>query len=290
MPDGRIIYIAGEHEDHYDPDFYIYNDVVVIRPDNVIEFYAYPKEIFPPTDFHTATIIGNKILIIGCLGYQDSRVYTETPVYILDTDTFVINKVITSGQSPRWIHRHTCELSGDERTIVLKKGLLDLGAERSLIENIDDWLLDIESWTWTRLTERKWPRWEVKRLDRKSNHLWEIGMALFDFEMGWSDKYAKSIENLSEALGKTVDINHIEMAKVLYTPDIPHTKLPEVEDEYNVHRLEIDGVIVRYVEDSRHIQVTVEGSLPENIIEQLKSDMLKKLAFLENFACDIGVI
>ncbi len=27
LPDGRIIEIAGEHEDHYDPDFYIYNDV-----------------------------------------------------------------------------------------------------------------------------------------------------------------------------------------------------------------------------------------------------------------------
>src|SRR5438270_5620976 len=29
-PDGRMICIAGEHEDHYDPDFCIYYDVVVI--------------------------------------------------------------------------------------------------------------------------------------------------------------------------------------------------------------------------------------------------------------------
>jgi hypothetical protein len=31
LPDGRIVYIAGEHEDFYDPDFFIYNDVVVVR-------------------------------------------------------------------------------------------------------------------------------------------------------------------------------------------------------------------------------------------------------------------
>src|SRR4051812_11149947 len=27
LPDGRVVKISGEHEDHYDPDFFIYNDV-----------------------------------------------------------------------------------------------------------------------------------------------------------------------------------------------------------------------------------------------------------------------
>jgi len=31
VTDGRIVLIAGEHEEYYDPDFYIYNDVVVSR-------------------------------------------------------------------------------------------------------------------------------------------------------------------------------------------------------------------------------------------------------------------
>jgi hypothetical protein len=31
LPDGRIVYIGGEHEDYPFPDFFIYNDVVVIR-------------------------------------------------------------------------------------------------------------------------------------------------------------------------------------------------------------------------------------------------------------------
>ncbi|KAF7982859.1 hypothetical protein HWV62_25078 [Athelia sp. TMB] len=93
LPDGRIVYIAGEHEDWYDPDFCIYNDVIVVEPscmpeaevdtgacdrtlsyleEPVIDFeptraicpvnapdqitiYGYPLDVFLPTDFHTAT-------------------------------------------------------------------------------------------------------------------------------------------------------------------------------------------------------------------------------------------
>ena len=97
LPDGRLIRIGGEHEDCYDPDFQIYNDVVVIRnpsmvkahymysspvpsnfpltreqnhsssdpeilgtsnPDHVT-IYGYPEHVFPPTDFHTATYVRN---------------------------------------------------------------------------------------------------------------------------------------------------------------------------------------------------------------------------------------
>ncbi|CAF4387616.1 unnamed protein product, partial [Adineta steineri] len=42
LPDGRLICIGGEHEDGYDPDFQIYNDVVVIEnPRMVPVFYTY---------------------------------------------------------------------------------------------------------------------------------------------------------------------------------------------------------------------------------------------------------
>src|SRR5258708_2223735 len=39
LPDGRTILIAGEHEDYYDPDFYIYNDVVVLHPSGRIDIF-----------------------------------------------------------------------------------------------------------------------------------------------------------------------------------------------------------------------------------------------------------
>ncbi|KAK4148918.1 hypothetical protein C8A00DRAFT_19337 [Chaetomidium leptoderma] len=37
LPDGRIVYIAGEHEDYYDPDFNIYNDVVVVHRHGAVQ-------------------------------------------------------------------------------------------------------------------------------------------------------------------------------------------------------------------------------------------------------------
>jgi hypothetical protein len=73
LPDGRFIFVGGEHEDFYDPDFYIYNDVIVRTPDKDILIYGYPEQTFPSTDFHSATLVGSIIYLIGCLGYPEHR-------------------------------------------------------------------------------------------------------------------------------------------------------------------------------------------------------------------------
>ena len=99
LPDGRIILIAGEHEDGYDPDFCIYNDVMVFEPDASFRLYAYPKSVFPPTDFHTATLVGDQIFIIGNLGYPSQRV-EEITVYALHVPTLQISRITTSGDAP----------------------------------------------------------------------------------------------------------------------------------------------------------------------------------------------
>src|SRR4029079_15688756 len=44
LPDGRTVQIAGEHEDWYDPDFCIYNDVFVHGADGSVFIYGYPEE------------------------------------------------------------------------------------------------------------------------------------------------------------------------------------------------------------------------------------------------------
>jgi ankyrin repeat protein len=106
LSDGRIVQIGGEHEDGYDPDFCIYNDVFVHAPEGSVIIYGYPKSVFRPTDFHTATLVGNSIYLIGSLGYPGTRQYGETPVYRLDTTTFQIEKVETSGNKPGWIYKH----------------------------------------------------------------------------------------------------------------------------------------------------------------------------------------
>ena len=40
-----------------------------------------PRSVFPPTDFHTATLVGDDIYMVGSLGYLGTRRYGETPVY-----------------------------------------------------------------------------------------------------------------------------------------------------------------------------------------------------------------
>ncbi|HYL35192.1 MAG TPA: ankyrin repeat domain-containing protein [Bryobacteraceae bacterium] len=110
LPDGRAIQIGGEHEDSYDSDFCIYNDVFVHHPDGRIDIFCYPEDVFPPTDFHTATLIGDSIYILGGLGYKGSRSFGETPVFFLDIHTLQIRRVKTSGGAPGWISRHRAVL------------------------------------------------------------------------------------------------------------------------------------------------------------------------------------
>ena len=51
FPDGRMVLIAGEHEDHYDPDFYIYNDLVVGREGGEKTIFGFPRSTFHPPTF-----------------------------------------------------------------------------------------------------------------------------------------------------------------------------------------------------------------------------------------------
>ncbi|RYX81143.1 ankyrin repeat domain-containing protein [bacterium] len=114
LPDGRFIEIGGEHEDWYDSDFYIYNDVFVHYPDGSFDIYGYPAEVFPQTDFHSATLVGDFIYIIGNTSYPEQRVVGYTPVYRLNINTLAIEKVETTGDNPGWIFRHKAALIGDE--------------------------------------------------------------------------------------------------------------------------------------------------------------------------------
>jgi ankyrin repeat protein len=111
LPDGRWVQIAGEHEDHYDPDFCIYNDVIVHDGKGGFEILGYPEDVFPPTDFHSATLVGEWIYLIGNLGYPATRgaFGDQTPVFRFHTATGRIERVATSGESPGWIHSHRAE-------------------------------------------------------------------------------------------------------------------------------------------------------------------------------------
>jgi hypothetical protein len=147
LPDGRVIHVAGEHEDGYDPDFCIYNDVVVDHPDGRRAFYLYPKDVFPPTDFHSATLISDDIILIGSLGYRDLRRPGETQVLKLDTRTLRIEAVATKGEGPGWISRHTAEKLGATAILVVG-GNVQTAADYE--PNTGIFELDLTTMTWRR--------------------------------------------------------------------------------------------------------------------------------------------
>ncbi|MBE9002888.1 ankyrin repeat domain-containing protein [Nostoc sp. LEGE 12447] len=152
LSDGRIVEIAGEHEDYYDPDFCIYNDVVVYQGDGNFQIFGYPQDVFPPTDFHSATLVGEYIYIIGSLGYSGTRIYHETPVYRLHIHTFVIEKIETTGDKPGWISKHKAYHQKPAKIHITGGKICVVGNEKveDYIDNSVDYVLDLINLNWSR--------------------------------------------------------------------------------------------------------------------------------------------
>lgn len=277
LPDGRLVCIAGEHEDYYDPDFYIYNDVVVMTETGEISIFAYPEDLFPPTDFHSATLMDGVILLIGNLGYPKDRRPGHTQVLRLDPETWKISALETYGDMPGWIHEHCAAIAGSGHEIIVTGGRIDRCDGLETIENLDDWCLDTRTWHWTRLSHRDWTRFQLFREDRHRNHLWEMRQLLWSKSMKWHDIDAKTRE-LTEALGAPPDL---DLLTGLYAPAIATAVLGEDPDDFGSFRIHVDDVVVRYQEDDFVIQVTVEGIVPAETLDSLKNDMVRKLSALE---------
>jgi hypothetical protein len=286
LPDGRTLLIAGEHEDYYDPDFFIYNDVVLVAPDGDIEILGYAPEAFPPTDFHSATLVEGQVVLVGNLGYPDDRRKGTTQVLTLGLQRWQMSAVQTVGVGPGWIHKHDARLERDGRDLVITGGEVDRCDGHSLVENIDDWRLSLEDWRWERLTMRRWPRFEVFRKDRRQNHLWSMRQALWS-QRSRRDDPQKWLHKLQAELGSPAQL---DLVPVLYRPPVAHEVVPEDPEEYAVYRIRIDAVVVRFVEDGYSVQVTIEGELPAEVIEQIRNDLTTKLQALEQSPVEYRVI
>ena len=95
---------------------------------------------------------GDRIVIIGNLGYPDERVLNKTPVYVLDLTSFSIAEMETSGAAPGWIHRHTAALSEDGSRIV------DWDQQRSFAEALGEAGEQPD-----RLERVRWRQWQPHR-------------------------------------------------------------------------------------------------------------------------------
>ncbi len=147
LPDGRAIQIGGEHEDFYDADFCIYNDVFVHGADGSIAVYGYPESVFPPTDFHTATLLGETIYVIGSLGYQDKRQHGVTLVHRLHISTLRMERLETQGEGPGWIYKHRASAINSHEIRVWGG---EIATSDDDAGNVAAFVLDVETLVWRR--------------------------------------------------------------------------------------------------------------------------------------------
>lgn len=272
LADGRVVHIGGEHEDFYDPDFCIYNDVTVVGPDGSIAICGYPAEAFPPTDFHSATLLADgTIVVIGRLGYPQERVVGETPVYRLALDSMRMARVATHGDAPGWIHGHSAELSRSGDSIIVKGGEVWRGQQRSMAENFDTWALHLADGRWTRQTALNWQTWTMLRLDRKRNRLWDTRQEL------WRRQHPSAG---LESCWRFDDQPDFEALAALYSPDDGAPGATQGR-EHNVYVVQIDGLVVRFLEDAFSVRGVVEGRLAEDRLAGLQRRTLRLLERLD---------
>lgn len=229
LPNGRTVCIGGEHEDYYDPDFCIYNDVVVIYPEGEIDICGYPKEVFPPTDFHTATLIGGQIILIGGLGYPEDRRPGHTPVYALDLSDYHISEIETSGEMPGWIWKQEADFDSAGR-ITIRGGEVfeDRESDHRFRRNLEDYSLDIRSGLWEQITNRNWRQFSIRRGDRK-----------------WFDESPKP--------------------ESLLPGNIEHTVVP-CEDDWRSALIVVKEVPISFTVEMDAVQVVVQGDLSSELL------------------------
>ena len=254
LPDGRLVCVAGEHEDYYDPDFHIYNDVVVLAPDGGIEIYGYPRGVFPPTDFHTATLDGDRLVIVGCIGYPDDRVPGRTPAYALDLATYRIDRLDAAGESPGWIGRHEAVFDPSRRAVTVRGGevLVLQDGEQRFRRNVEEYELNLGTLAWRRTTDRNWPQYAIRRADGK----WFV-------------------------LEDRPDFGSFRPAEV------PHEVLPPAD--WNSCRLAVGRVTVRFTVGVGEVEVLVEGTLPGGTAGELVEAARRHVEAATGTACVVEV-
>lgn len=278
LDDGTKISIGGCHEDFYDADFYIYNDVVVERPDGSVEIYGYPRDVFPPTDQHTAVPVDEAIYIIGNGAFGAPR--DEIPVYRLNLRDFSIQHIKTAGEKPTELTRAEGRLSDDGLQIIMEGG--DYAhPEWSSTENIDSWALDLATLTWHRLTRKPWKRFVVFRDPWSRNRL-----SYFDtvFRARRSERWSTYDRKKEARLLDAGCVLDEELFRSRYLPPIEHEALETKTGFRASQRIRVQDIDVRYQQHDDGIYLTIEGILSPDVIETLLTDVMEKLSKLENCA------
>lgn len=250
MPDGRIICIAGEYEDWYDPDFCIYNDVIVLRPaagkDTVdrdsgeVEIYGYPESVFAPTDFQSATLAGDRLIVIGRLGYRGTRTPGTTPIVAVDSSTYEIEELVATGPAPGWIYGHHASFEQARNAIVVRGGKIYIEGARGETAHVGAYRLHLDGLRWELIARYEAQRrFVISRLD--NGHQW-----------------------LTPDCFQPANVPHLWLL-----PD-----LAEVDPDYTI---DVHGVRVLFVQDGTKVWVRVDGELSTDVIDAVVKDVVDNL-------------
>lgn len=281
LPDGRAVLIGGEFDDFYDPNFCIFNDVVVKHPDGKIEIFGYPSHIFPPTDFHTATLIGDEIFIIGSMGYFDQRCYEQTPIFKLNIHTFKIERV-ESRNHIGWINEHTA--TAKDGQIIIQNGRVFDNDHSPMRENINTWAFNPKTLIFKNISQLKWQGFWVHRKDLDYLVIDDLKSFITNQQIFPDKDNSEMLAHLTEKIGKQPDFALLEQ---LFCPPLAHEVATDDNDIFNTVTIWIDDIKVRYVIDYQYIQVYVEGLLSDEKLELLQVNLCHKLSKLENSPCEV---
>ena len=116
------------------------------------------------------------------------------------------------------------------------------------------------------------------RADRKSNHLWQIRQALWTRNAKWKDEFQKDMQRLSESLGHEPDLDAVGS---IYQVRGLTSQGPTRKAEGSIHRVSVDGVVIRLEEDHWRVHAMVEGALLDATLKAFQAGVLANLARLE---------
>ena len=102
--------------------------------------------------------------------------------------------------------------------------------------------------------------------------------------MQWKEQLAQEMQRLEANLGRAPDLDSI---RILYRPDDSVTELPRDENRHNVFRVLVDGIVVRFTEESHSIRVMVEGRLSTERLREIQESVRNKLSALDGAAWEI---
>jgi hypothetical protein len=96
-------------------------------------------------------LVENRIILIGGLGYPDDRRLGYTPVFALNTQTYRIERLETTGKNPGWIFNHSAALDQNERLITVSGGEIQTESGAEQTQNAGTYELNLRDLCWRRL-------------------------------------------------------------------------------------------------------------------------------------------